>query len=100
MSTNVFFSLIHNLNLVDLYKFLQTSGIDPTKPRDNNGSTALHVATLLNSSSTVKFFIRYIQDQYTGKEEKKLKDWVNSTNSEGYTCLMNAVHVGNKVIYM
>lgn len=61
---SLFISLIFLNNLVDLYKFMKEREIDPTLPRDEKGGTALHIATLNNSTGLVQFLFRYIKENY------------------------------------
>ena len=94
---SLFISQIYKGSLLDLYKFLRTHQLDPFSCKDSRGYSALHIASINNSTSIAQFLFRYVRENYPQHTENVLKYWVSLTNDEGFTCLHFAVFKGNLV---
>ncbi|CAG9315370.1 unnamed protein product [Blepharisma stoltei] len=90
-----FISLVYKNNVPQIYTILRDYQIDPFLPTDSRGYSALHVCALNNSTTIVKFLIRYVQEFYKEKSQEIIHNWVNLKNLDGFTCLHLAVFRGN-----
>ena len=94
-----FLSLIHQGNLVELYKFLRKNNIPPHSIKDNRGYTALHLACYNNSTSIVQFLLRYVSEIYPD-DGTLIRNWLNIRTVDGHTPLLLSCFRGNLVKFM
>lgn len=91
-----FLSLVHQANLVELYKFLRLNNIPPHTIKDNRGYTALHLACYNNTTTIVQFLLRYAKEMYPD-DESLITKWLNIQTVDGHTPLLLSCFRGNLV---
>lgn len=96
LHSSLLFTLIQFSNLKEIQNMFQRAELDLLSLRDPKGQSVLHACTLAESIPLAEFLIEQIRAK---NSEEELKAFVNAQNSEGFTCIMTAIQIGNKVTH-